>query len=66
MGTYLLVDSGTSHTRVRLWCDGRIAASAERAVGSHETVQLRDTTAWCWLHCEKSSPKQGAEPIPQQ
>lgn len=36
MGTYLLVDSGTSHTRVRLWCDGRIAASAERAVGSRD------------------------------
>ncbi len=38
VGTYVVVDSGTSNTRARLWRDGRVEATEVRPVGSRDTA----------------------------
>ena len=40
MGTYVVVDSGTSNTRARLWRDGGVAATVVRPVGSRDTAAM--------------------------
>lgn len=40
MGTCVVVDSGTSNTRVRLWRGGRVAATEVRPVGSRDVAAM--------------------------
>ena len=40
VGSYVVVDSGTSNTRARLWRDGRVAATEVRPVGSRDTAAM--------------------------
>jgi 2-dehydro-3-deoxygalactonokinase len=64
MGPYLVVDSGTSNTRVRLWHDGRIVATALRAVGSRDTAAAGHNGALAAALREAiGEARWGAEPV---
>ena len=38
-GSFLVVDGGTSRTRVRTWCDGRIVHEVSEAVGARDVAR---------------------------